>query len=133
MKYVLMIYQGPTPTLPGSDRWRALPEAEQKACLRTLCCRPMTWPCAPPQRTSGAEHLPWLPKFAAQRWLRMPSKVVRMPPCGRPSTAKPAPFGWRVNQVRTAFLFTVEHGKITGIDLIMDPVHLAALAVKIES
>jgi hypothetical protein len=31
MKYVLLIYQGPTPTLPGSDRWRALPEAEQKA------------------------------------------------------------------------------------------------------
>jgi hypothetical protein len=31
MKYVLMIYQGPTPTLPGSDRWRELPEAEQKA------------------------------------------------------------------------------------------------------
>lgn len=26
-----MIYQGPTPTLPGSDRWKALPEAEQKA------------------------------------------------------------------------------------------------------
>jgi RNA polymerase sigma-70 factor (ECF subfamily) len=36
------------------------------------------------------------------------------------------------NQVRTAFLFTVEQGKITGIDLIMDPVHLAALAVKID-
>ncbi|HEV7356936.1 MAG TPA: YciI family protein [Steroidobacteraceae bacterium] len=31
MKYVLMIYQGPTPTLPGSDRWKALPDAEQKA------------------------------------------------------------------------------------------------------
>ncbi len=31
MKYVLLIYQGPTPTLPGSDRWQALPEAEQKA------------------------------------------------------------------------------------------------------
>ena len=31
MKYVLMIYQGPTPTLPGSDRWKALAEAEQKA------------------------------------------------------------------------------------------------------
>lgn len=31
MKYVLLIYQGPTPTLPGSDRWKALPEAEQKA------------------------------------------------------------------------------------------------------
>jgi hypothetical protein len=31
MKYVLMIYQGRTPTLPGSDHWKALPEAEQKA------------------------------------------------------------------------------------------------------
>jgi hypothetical protein len=31
MKYVLLIYQGPTPTLPGSDRWKALPEVEQKA------------------------------------------------------------------------------------------------------
>jgi hypothetical protein len=31
MKYVLMIYQGPAPPLPGSDRWKALPEAEQKA------------------------------------------------------------------------------------------------------
>jgi hypothetical protein len=31
MKYVLLIYQGSTPTLPGSDRWKALPEAEQKA------------------------------------------------------------------------------------------------------
>jgi hypothetical protein len=31
MKFVLMIYQGPTPALPGSDRWKALPEAEQKA------------------------------------------------------------------------------------------------------
>lgn len=31
MKYVLLIYHGPTPPLPGSDRWKALPEAEQKA------------------------------------------------------------------------------------------------------
>jgi hypothetical protein len=31
MKYVLLIYQGLTPPLPGSDRWKALPEAEQKA------------------------------------------------------------------------------------------------------
>ena len=31
MKYVLLIYQGPAPALPGSDRWKALPEAEQKA------------------------------------------------------------------------------------------------------
>src|SRR5512146_2244787 len=31
MKYVLLIYQGPTPPLPGTDRWKALPEAEQKA------------------------------------------------------------------------------------------------------
>ena len=29
MKFVLLIYQGSTP-LPGSDRWQALPEAEQK-------------------------------------------------------------------------------------------------------
>jgi hypothetical protein len=31
MKYVLLIYHGPNPTLPGSDRWNALPAAEQKA------------------------------------------------------------------------------------------------------
>jgi hypothetical protein len=31
MKYVLLIFQGPTPPLPGSERWKALPEAEQKA------------------------------------------------------------------------------------------------------
>jgi len=31
MKFVLLVYHGPTPTLPGSDRWNALPEAEQKA------------------------------------------------------------------------------------------------------
>jgi hypothetical protein len=30
MRFVLMIYQGSTP-LPGSDRWQALSEAEQKA------------------------------------------------------------------------------------------------------
>ena len=30
MKYVLMIYQGTAP-LPGSDAWKALPAAEQKA------------------------------------------------------------------------------------------------------
>ena len=30
MKFVLLIYQGTTP-LPGSDRWKALPEAEQQA------------------------------------------------------------------------------------------------------
>lgn len=31
MKYVLLIYQGLTPPLPGSDRWTALPASEQKA------------------------------------------------------------------------------------------------------
>ena len=31
MKYVLLIFHGPTPPMPGSDRWKALPEAEQKA------------------------------------------------------------------------------------------------------
>jgi hypothetical protein len=29
MKYVLLVYQGTTP-LPGTDRWKALPAAEQK-------------------------------------------------------------------------------------------------------
>jgi hypothetical protein len=29
MKYVLMVFQGTTP-LPGTDRWKALPAAEQK-------------------------------------------------------------------------------------------------------
>jgi hypothetical protein len=29
MKYVLLVYQGSTP-LPGSDRWQALSESEQK-------------------------------------------------------------------------------------------------------
>jgi len=31
MKYVLLIYHGPSPALPGSDRWNALTQAEQKA------------------------------------------------------------------------------------------------------
>jgi hypothetical protein len=30
MKFVLLIYQGTTP-LPGSDRWKAMPEPEQQA------------------------------------------------------------------------------------------------------
>ena len=30
MEFVLLVYQGTTP-LPGSDRWQALPEPEQKA------------------------------------------------------------------------------------------------------
>ncbi|HET9001606.1 MAG TPA: YciI family protein [bacterium] len=30
MKFVLLVYQGSTP-LPGSDRWKALTEAERKA------------------------------------------------------------------------------------------------------
>jgi hypothetical protein len=31
MQFMLLIYQGPTPTLPGCDRWKALSESEQKA------------------------------------------------------------------------------------------------------
>jgi hypothetical protein len=31
MQFILLIYQGPTPTLPGSDRWKALSESEQKS------------------------------------------------------------------------------------------------------
>jgi|SRR5579863_2470351 len=30
MKFILLIYQGTT-ALPGSDRWKAMPEAQQKA------------------------------------------------------------------------------------------------------
>lgn len=31
MKYVLLIYHGPNAALPGSERWNAMPAAEQKA------------------------------------------------------------------------------------------------------
>ena len=31
MTFVLLVYHGPNPALPGSDRWKALPEAERKA------------------------------------------------------------------------------------------------------
>ena len=31
MSYVLLVYHGPDPILPGTDRWNALPSAEQKA------------------------------------------------------------------------------------------------------
>lgn len=30
MKYVLLVYHGPNPTVPGSDRWNALSATEQK-------------------------------------------------------------------------------------------------------
>ena len=30
MKFVLMVFHGPTPALPGSERWHALPEAEKQ-------------------------------------------------------------------------------------------------------
>ena len=30
MKFVLLVYHGPNPALPGSDRWKPLSEAEQK-------------------------------------------------------------------------------------------------------
>ncbi len=31
MKYVMLIYQGPNPPLPGSERWNALSKAQQQA------------------------------------------------------------------------------------------------------
>ncbi len=37
-----------------------------------------------------------------------------------------------VTQVRAAFLFTIEFGKIAGIDPIMQPGPLAEIAVKID-
>ena len=40
---------------------------------------------------------------------------------------------WMVGaQVRAAFLFTIERGKITGIDLVMNPGHLHEISVKID-
>ena len=30
MQFVLMIYQGPAPTLPDTDRWKSLPESEHQ-------------------------------------------------------------------------------------------------------
>ena len=30
-KFVLLIFQGPTPPIPGTDRWKALSETEQKS------------------------------------------------------------------------------------------------------
>jgi hypothetical protein len=30
-RFVLLIYQGPTPPIPGTDRWKALSEADQKS------------------------------------------------------------------------------------------------------
>jgi hypothetical protein len=30
-KFVLFVYQGPTPPIPGTERWKALSEEEQKA------------------------------------------------------------------------------------------------------
>jgi hypothetical protein len=35
-------------------------------------------------------------------------------------------------QVRAAFLFTFDRGKITGLDLVMEPADLAEFEVKIE-
>jgi hypothetical protein len=55
MKYVLMIYQGPTPTLPGSDRWKALSEAEQKAIFG-------------PQHNVGRQHGYQSSEVAVARW-----------------------------------------------------------------
>lgn len=31
MQFVMLIYHGPMPTLPGNERWNALSESEQKA------------------------------------------------------------------------------------------------------
>lgn len=39
---------------------------------------------------------------------------------------------WAVgSQVRSAFVFTIENGKIAGIDVIMLPAHLAEMEVEV--
>lgn len=53
MKYILLIYQGPNPATPGTDRWSALPKAEQGAIYAAL------------NKTSG--FTPGLPAGFAQK------------------------------------------------------------------
>ena len=35
-------------------------------------------------------------------------------------------------QVKSAFVFAIEDGKIVEIDLVMDPSHIAALAISVD-
>lgn len=61
MKFVLHIYQGTTP-LPGSDRWNALPETDQKQIYADYAAL---------NQTPGVEPGPPLGTAAAARTVRV--------------------------------------------------------------
>jgi RNA polymerase sigma factor (sigma-70 family) len=87
-------------------------------------------------RTAAANQRHGAPRLAPEvRGASLVADVFK----GRARGASPALIDgeagavWAIGgQVRTAFVFTIEHGKITGIDLIMDPPDLAELEVKID-
>lgn len=87
-------------------------------------------------RTAAANQRRGAPNLAPE--VRGPSLVADAFK-GRAHAALPAIIDgeagavWVVGaQVRAAFLFAIERGKITGIDLVMNPEHLAEIAVKID-
>ena len=86
-------------------------------------------------RTAAAAQKQGAPMLAPEA--RGPSRVADAFK-GRARAALPALIDgeagavWAMGgQVRAAFLFTIEDGKIAGIDLVMDPAHLAELEVEI--
>jgi RNA polymerase sigma-70 factor (ECF subfamily) len=87
-------------------------------------------------RTAAANQRHGAPRLAPEvRGASLVADVFK----GRARAALPATIDgeagavWAAGaQVRTAFLFTIERAKITGIDLIMNPRDLAELTVKID-
>jgi len=86
-------------------------------------------------RTAAARQKQGAPALAAQ--VRGASQVAGVFQ-GRAAAAQPALIDgepgavWAMGgKVRSAFLFTFAGGRITGIDLIMEPEQLAALDVKL--
>jgi len=87
-------------------------------------------------RTAAANHGHGAPRLAAE--IRGAAQVAEVSK-GRASAAAPAVIDgrpgavWAVReQVRSAFVFAIERGQITAIDLIMDPAHLRRLDIEIK-
>ncbi|HEY2590460.1 MAG TPA: YciI family protein [Steroidobacteraceae bacterium] len=158
MKYVMLIYQGTTP-LPGTDAWKAVPEAEQKAIYtdyQALNKAPGVTPGLPlglpgaaktvqvrggkPQIKNGtylAEGAGGYLVFEADNMDAAVALAARIPAAARgalPALIDGEPGAvWAVGgQVRAAFLFIIGADKISEIELIMDPAHLSTLDVKID-
>ncbi len=86
-------------------------------------------------RTAAANQRRGAPRLAAE--IRGASQVAEVFK-GRARGALPALIDgtpgavWAAaDQVRAAFVFAIEHGKISGIDLVMDPEHLGAFEMQI--